>query len=84
MAKWELKEKYERWWKGKFCRLAGSREEFKLVVNIDVIGPPSGYFCDAILHCSDGSRIKIIPSFYYRGEHGTYQPRKYHVETLEK
>jgi len=68
------RRKYERWWLGKRCRLDGSTREFRLVVRVEMVGPPSFVYGDVWLHYDDGDREHV-----FHGE--AFRPRKADVQT---
>ncbi len=69
------KERYERWWLGKYCRLAGqSHRPFKKVVKIETCGPPSFVSGQITFIYADESE-EIVS-----GGLDAYKPRKFDVE----
>jgi len=48
-----VRERYKRWWEGKYCRCS-SDHKFRYVQTVEFIGPPSGFFGVVILHYLDG------------------------------
>jgi hypothetical protein len=71
--------KYEEWWLNKRCHVVGDlMNEFKLVVKIELTGPPSFVYGMATLIFEDGSNRNIATSSAFR-------PRKcdVEVETVE-
>ncbi len=80
------KERYDRWWLGKFCRpVSAPRQVFKKVVEIEMHGSPSFVYGEITLHYEDGS-VDIISGGLtdnigfggYRTQ--AYKPRKCDVE----
>ncbi len=70
----DVQKRYDRWWLGKLCRLRGSGE-FKRVVKVELIGPPSFVYGTAVLHFEDGTDGMVpCPGF---------RPRKMDVEVEE-
>ncbi|MBA7599702.1 hypothetical protein ES703_06739 [subsurface metagenome] len=69
-----VRERYKRWWEGKYCRLAKQDRKFKYVQTVEFIGPPSGFCGVVILHYSDGTTENVASDPY------AYKPRKMDVE----
>lgn len=63
---------YEKWWLGKYCNIPTAMNDYKLVIGIELIGPPS-FVCGVVyLHFEDGSQVPIFCN--------TYKPRKKDVK----
>ena len=82
--KWEMgrticRERYERWWLGKYCRPAwcNRNQRFKKVVKIDLIGPPSFVSGQITFHYEDGTDDMVA------GMGNAYKPRKCDVEVRQ-
>lgn len=78
LGRTRIKETYEKWWLGKYCRMVlGNRDTpFLKVVRVEVFMPPSGMVGEAMLHFKDGTAITI--------PHGdAFRPRKFDVEVQE-
>jgi hypothetical protein len=73
MDKYDHQKKYEKWWLGKHCRLAGSNRRFKLVKDINLFGPPSFVYGSVELVFADNSAECV-----YHGQ--SFKPRKKDVE----
>jgi len=71
-------ECYSRWWHGKLCRQAGSRQAFRRVVRVQWCGPPSGVYGFVVLHYEDGDRDDISAPL------SGFRPRKTDVEVKEE
>lgn len=69
----DYQERYDRFWKGKYCRRAGDEGPFKLVVRVELCGPPSFFYGDVWLHFEDGTEVSI-------GDGVSFKPRKSDVE----
>lgn len=65
----DFKEQYEGWWVGKYCKTHSSIKDYRLVVDVEVIGPPSFVYGAASLIYVDGEREHI-----YCGN--AFKPRK--------
>lgn len=73
------KDRYERWWLGKYCRPAMYTQQlFKRVVKIDMVGPPSFVYGQITFHYEDGTNNIIA------GMGNAYKPRKCDVEVEEE
>jgi len=74
-----VRERYKRWWEGKYCRLAGYPDaKFKAVLTARVYGPPSGFVGTVVLEYLDGTKDYVIPS-----KTDAFKPRKMDVEVEE-
>ena len=66
-----VKERYKRWWEGKYCRLERNpNDKFKYVQKVEFIGSPSGFNGIVKLHYLDGS------SEYVWTPREAFKPRK--------
>jgi len=65
----DVRERYERWWLGKYCKPAYLSMDFKKVVKIELYGPPSFVYGGAELVFDDGTSAII-----YHGN--SFKPRK--------
>lgn len=73
----KAKERYKRWWAGRFCKTKyRHRARFKKVVDVEVFGSPSFVYGTASLIFADGTSETI-----YQGD--AYVPRKRDVEVRE-
>jgi hypothetical protein len=68
------RERYERWWLGKYCRPAYSNAPFRKVVKIDLVGPPSFVSGQLTFHYEDGAYDIVA------GMGNAYKPRLCDVE----
>jgi len=68
------RQRYERWWLGRYCRPVWSNQSFKKVVKIDMVGPPSFVSGQITFHYEDGSCDIVY------GIGNAYKPRKIDVE----
>ena len=73
-----IRERYKRWWEGKYCKLTGQDRDFKYVQTVEFIGPPSGFCGVVILHYLDGT------SEYVTSDPYAFKPRKMDVEVEER
>lgn len=65
----DVRERYERWWLGKYCKPVSLIMPFKKVVKINMYGPPSFVYGVAELVFDDGTSRMI--------NHGNaFKPRK--------
>jgi len=71
----DARDRYLNWWRGKYCRVVGSTQEFKKVVDVIVWGPPSYVYGGGELLYEDGTR-DLLPAWSFR-------PRKRDVEVRE-
>lgn len=72
------RERYERWWLGKYCRpVAYSSEPFKKVIKISLFGPPSFVYGNITFHYEDGTEHIVA------GADDAYRPRRCDVEIKE-
>jgi len=55
MSAAKIEEAYRRWWVGKKCRRLFSQNEFRLVKDIVLYGPPSLFNCVVELVYEDGT-----------------------------
>jgi len=66
----DIRERYERWWLGKYCRQSYSQNDpFKKVVKINMYGPPSFVYGTVEFVFEDGTTMII-----YHGN--AFRPRK--------
>jgi len=74
----KIRKTYRKWWLGKKVRTSSTRE-FKRVVDLEFISPPSFVYGIVIFHYEDGSEESF-------GGHGinAFRPRKRDVEVLEE
>lgn len=77
MNKADYRERYERWWLGKYCRPASSREPFRKVVKIDLVGAPSFVYGQLTFHYEDGDTDIVA------GMDNAYRPRRCDVEVKD-
>ena len=73
------RERYERWWLGKYCRPAYGwpNHPFKKVIKIDLIGPPSFVCGQLTFHYEDGTEDIVA------GMGNAYKPRRCDVEIAQ-
>jgi hypothetical protein len=79
------KERYERWWLGKYCCPANQRKPHKKVTAIEMVGPPSFVYGSIILHYEDDTDDIVGGGFIegcYRRE--AFKPRKCDVNVLDQ
>lgn len=82
----EYKERYEKWWLGKYCRPASHGEKpFKKVVKIEMCGPPSFVYGQISFIYEDGTEDivaggLIVGTVGCRRGDTAYKPRKCDVE----
>ena len=74
----KIRDSYRKWWLGKKVRTRPSAE-FKRVIDLEFVSPPSFVSGIVIFHYEDGSEETF-------GGHGinAYRPRKRDVEVLEE
>ena len=83
------RERYERWWLGKYCRPANRpNQPFKKVIHIDMVGPPSFVYGQITFHYQDGTEDIVAGGHTGQGSRGwaigeAYKPRKVDVEAKE-
>lgn len=65
--------RYEKWWLNKRCRLIHSTGPFKLVIGVELTGPPSFVYGGVTLHYEDGTADTVH-------DFGAFKPRKKDVE----
>lgn len=84
----KAKERYERWWAGKLCRVRYCQAEYKRVASVNVYGPPSFVYGCAELVFEDGTtrmvstqkfrpgraEVEVAPPERGAGEHISQQP----------
>lgn len=79
MDKYDIEDRYRTWWLGKLVRRAGSDSEFKRVIGLEFIAPPSGFVGVVELKFSDDSKRLIAPL-----KTNAYRPRKKDLEVKEE
>lgn len=67
-------QRYERWWLGKYIKANGVKE-FKLVIEIELIGPPSFTYGSIVLTFDDDTTSNVVSQ--------GYRPNKNDVEVLQ-
>ena len=73
------RERYERWWLGKYCRpITRSNQPFRKVVKINLLGPPSFVSGQITFHYEDEAEDIVA------GGGNAYKPRKCDVEVWPK
>lgn len=66
------KPDYWGWWHGKRCLVVGRTSVFKLVTNVEWVGPPSMVYGIVRLTFEDGTTENVAPM-------NAYRPRKIDV-----
>ena len=77
MNKYDIRDRYCKWWVGKKCRPAGYMGEFKRVKDVIFISSFSGVYGSGLLVYEDGTEGVIMC-----GE--AYKPRKKDVEVMDE
>ena len=77
MNKYDIQDRYRKWWVGKKCRPVGYMGEFKRVKDVIFISSFSGVYGVGKLVFEDGTTSLIMC-----GE--VYKPRKMDVEVMDE
>ena len=74
---------YSGWWVGKWCRnTINPQSKFRLVVDVELIGPPSFVYGDVQLIYSDGTRESVRYPTRQLGRSQQFRPYKKDVIAL--
>lgn len=76
MNKVEIEERYKKWWKGKYCRIAGQEGEFELIGDVKYYSSPSGVYGIVELIFANGGTANITSQ--------KFRPSKKDVEVKEE
>ena len=70
MRRMEAQSIYEKWWLGKYVKLAVANKDapFKKVIKVEFIGPPSAFCGQVYLTFEDGTSCPVFSD--------SYRPRK--------
>jgi len=74
MTIYDHEQKYRRWWLGKLVRQPGC-EEYRLVVDIQLVGPPSFVYGDVLLMFRKARNPWPVP-------HSGFRPTRKDLEVL--
>lgn len=77
MNKYDIQDRYRKWWVGKKCRPVGYMGEFKRVKDVIFYSSFSGVYGTGKLVFEDGTESMI-----FCGE--AYKPRKRDVEVMDE
>jgi len=75
---------YMKWWAGKYCRMAAyDHGDYKLVVDVELVGPPSFVYGDVWLVYGDGKKetVQINKPHRFNGPN-IFRPRKKDIAAL--
>ena len=75
MDRYTIEQTYRKWWWGKKVRRVNTDNEFKRVVDIAFIAPPSGVYGCTWLIFDDGSKMHVEDPYQFRA-------RKKDIEVL--